>query len=228
MTHGNPDHAENRDVFSDAAHTAWPMAEDDLRASGGIDREHAFLGWWPGDLGRIKGFRRAAEILAESMLTGVDHRDMDTVAYPYLNCWRHYIELQIKYLIARCQALLNKTPQRRGGHNIEQLWSELAPLLSTAYPGEDADNQRAVGQLIKQLAALDPDNQEFRYAYRRDGSPTLANVPHLDIANFHDAMLGVANYLEAVDTAIDHDEELKQEANEYNWQMQQENDQFDW
>ena len=46
--------------------------------------------------------------------------------------------------------------------------------------------------------------------------------------NFHDAMLGVANYLEAVDTAIDHDKELKQEANEYNWQMQQENEQFDW
>lgn len=201
--------------------TAWPASSDDLRASGGVDREHAFLGWWPGDQGRIVGFRRAAEILAESILTGVDYRDMDTVAYPYLACWRHYVELQLKHLIAQCQTFLGKPVQRRGGHKIDQLWSELVPLLAAARPDEEASDRRVVGRLIEQLSALDPDNQEFRYARRRDGTPTLADVPHLDIANFHQAMLGAANYLEAIDTAIDHDEELKQQALEHEWDFRQ-------
>jgi hypothetical protein len=35
-------------------------------------------------------------------------------------------------------------------------------------------------------------------------------------------MLGMANYLEAIDTAIDHDEDLKQQALEHEWEFQQE------
>jgi hypothetical protein len=112
--------------------------------------------------------------------------------------------------------------QRRGGHKIEQLWSELVPLLAAAYPDEEPRDRRVVGQLITQLATLDPDNQEFRYAQRQDGTPTVADVPHLDIVNFHGAMLGMANYLEAIDTAIDHDEDLKQQALEHEWEFQQE------
>lgn len=201
--------------------TPWPGPNDDLRASSGFDKEHAFPGWWPGDQGRIIGFRRAAEILAESILAGSDLRDMDTVAFPYLNCWRHYVELQLKHLIVRCQKLLGKQVQRRGGHKIDQLWSEFAPLITTALPHDEAGDRRAVGKLISQLADLDPDNQEFRYALRRDGTPTLVNVPHLDIANFHRAMLGAANYLEGIDTAIDDAEERKQQALEHEWDLQQ-------
>lgn len=211
-----------RESAGDVESTAWPAPADDLRASGGNAREHAFLRWWPGNRGRTIGFRRAAEILAESMLAGIDHRDMDTVAFPYLNCWRHYIELQLKHLIVRCQTLLGKPVQRRGGHNIEQLWSELAPLLTAAYPDEELLDRRVVGRLITQLTMLDPDNQEFRYAQRRDGTSTLADVPPLDIVNFHDAMLGVANYLEAIDIAIDYDEDVKQHALEYEWERRQE------
>jgi hypothetical protein len=131
-------------------------------------------------------------------------------------CWRHYVELQLKYLIGRCQKLLGKPVQRRGGHKIEQLWSELVPLLAAAYPDEEPRDRRVVGQLITQLATLDPDNQEFRYAQRQDGTPTVADVPHLDIVNFHGAMLGMANYLEAIDTAIE------QQALEHEWEFQQE------
>ena len=208
-------HAGNKEA------SAWPAPGDDLRASGGVDMEHAFLGWWPDDQGRIIGFRRAAEILAETILMGADHRDMDTVVFPYLNCWRHYVELQLKYLIFRCQTLLGNPVQRRGGHKIDQLWSELAPLLAAARLSQEADERRVVARLIAQLSALDPDNQEFRYARRRDGTPTLADIPHLDIANVHQAMLGLANYLEATDTAISYKEELKQQALEYDWDVRQ-------
>jgi len=57
-----------------------------------------------------------------------------------------------------------------------------------------------------------PDNQAFRYDERRDGTPTLDGVKYLDIGLFHEAMLGVANYLEAIDTAVDHDQDLKNDA----------------
>jgi hypothetical protein len=188
----------------------WPAREHDLRASAGIDAQTAFLKWWPAADARIKGFRRAAEILAVAMLTGTNE-DRDTVAFPWLNSWRHYIELQIKQLIAQSRRVLDQPAQRRGGHNIEQLWSELLPLIRAAHPGDSKDELKVVGRLVKQLAALDPDNQEFRYSERTDGTPTLADVHTIDIAEFHQAMVGLASFLEAVEAALDHDEDMKQQ-----------------
>ena len=56
-----------------------------------------------------------------------------------------------------------------------------------------------VGRVIRQLADLDPDGQAFRYAASRDGSDTLASVDQINLVAFHEAMLGVANYLDGTD-----------------------------
>ncbi|MGB9048705.1 MAG: hypothetical protein WCC47_15175 [Pseudonocardiaceae bacterium] len=176
---------------------------------------------WPGSQGRIRGFRRAAEILAHSMLSAADYRDMDTVVFPYLNCWRHYVELQLKCLIGRCQRLLDQQIEPKHGHRLDTLWADLGGLLDVTYPHKEPLDRSVVDRLLTQLAELDPDNQEFRYAERRNGAPTMADVRHLDIDKVHTAMLGLANYLEAIESAIDHEEDIKQEAFEYEWEQRQ-------
>jgi hypothetical protein len=153
---------------------------------------------------------------------GSNVRDVDTLIFPFAACWRHYVELQLKSLIGECQQLLDVPMRARGGHNIEQLWSELRPLLLRAFPREDRTELRTVGRLLAQLAEMDPDSQAFRYAERRDGTPTLAGVDHLDIAEFHGALLGVAHYLEALDSALDHAKDLKSQALEYEWEVRSE------
>ena len=45
---------------------------------------------------------------------------------------------------------------------------------------------------------------------------------HLDIAEFHKAMLGVAHFFEAVDTMIDHEQDQKNEYQQYLREQQQE------
>jgi hypothetical protein len=100
------------------------------------------------------------------------------VIFPFAACWRHYVELQLKSLIEQCQKLLDQTAKRRGGHNIEQLWSEMRPLLVQLHP------------------------QEERLA-----------------------MLGVVNWFEDVDTQLDHDEDSKIQALEYEWEIRQEYEQ---
>lgn len=214
--------------FEDMELRDWPRQGLNLRAHSSDNRIYAFLAWQQGrDIqGRIIGYRRAAEILATTMLTdGLTIRDLDTIIFPFAACWRHYVELQLKSLITQCRQLLDLPVQRRGGHNIEQLWSELRSLLMQAYPLEEKEEKRAfniVERLLKQFAEMDPDSQEFRYAERKDGTPTLNHIHHLDIQYFHEAMLAVANYLEAIDEAIDHKKDLKNEALQDEWEMQQE------
>jgi hypothetical protein len=151
-----------------------------------------------------------------------------SVIFPFAVCWRHYVELQLKSLITQCQQLLDLPVRRRGGHNIEQLWSELRPLLAQAYPGEGKSDLSTVGYLLKQFAQMDPDSQDFRYAERIDGTPTLADIDHLDIRDFHEAMLAVANYFEAIDSEINRDQDLKNEAFRYEWEARQEYEQEMW
>lgn len=136
--------------------------------------------------------------------------------------WRHYVELQLKALVGDLERFLDEPMRRRGGHDIQQLWSELRPLLVRAYPAEERKDRSIVGRVLRQLAELDPDNQAFRYDERRDGTPTLDGVKYLDIELFHEAMLGVANYLEAIETAVDHDQDLKNAALQMAWEVQQE------
>lgn len=155
--------------FEDMELHAWPRKDLNLRARSSDSHVYTFLAWQQGkDLqGRIMGYRRAAEILATAMLADSRNiRDLDTVIFPFVACWRHYVELQLKSLITQCQELLGLPITRRGGHNIEQLWSELRSLLVQAYPGEEKRDLSIVGRLLKQFAQMDPDNQDFRYAER--------------------------------------------------------------
>lgn len=196
----------------------WPSADHDLRRPSADNRAYAFLTWQQnqglGLRGRIVGFRRAAEILAEELLARGTTRDLDTVIYPFATCWRHYVEIQLKSLIAAAQRFLGESLVPRGGHNIGQLWSEFKPLLLRVSPGGQADITQAE-RILKQLAELDPDSQHFRYAERRDREPTLEGVNHLDIADFHQAMLGVAHFLEAIDTMIEVEQDRKDEMASY-------------
>ncbi len=95
----------------------------------------------------------------------------------------------------------------RGGHNLEQLWTEFEEVLCRAYGApQDRDKRdlREGRRIVLQLSRLDPTNEDFRYAVRRSGGPSLPDVDRLDVREFHAAMLAVANFLEAVDSQPDH------------------------
>ena len=137
------------------------------------------------------GFRRAAEILQAAMLAQHSVRDLDTVIFPYAACWRHHVELQLKSLLAQLRALSDLPVEGRHHHQIDQLWQEARKLMAEHFPGQKAD-LAAAGKVIIQLARMDPDGQEFRYAAKRDGSRTLPGIDRINLVAFHEAMIGVA------------------------------------
>lgn len=77
--------------------------------------------------------------------------------FPYLNCWRHYVELRLKYLIGRCQRLLDQPSEPKHGHRLDTLWADLGGLLDVAYPHEEPLDRRVVDRLLTQCAAQDAE-----------------------------------------------------------------------
>jgi hypothetical protein len=74
--------------------------------------------------------------------------------------------------------------------------------LSTNFPNESTADLKSVGRVLRQLSNMDPDGQEFRYASRQGGSDTLPHADRMNLLAFQKAMLGVANYLDAVDRSV--------------------------
>jgi hypothetical protein len=191
---------DRAELASAAVGLPWPSVSTDLRALGENWQHHALLGWQRGrSHGPIYGYREAAEVLAERMAAST--YGLDSLVYPFVQCWRHHIELALKDLLNDLLHLDGRPGVNRRHHKISNLWQEVRPLIVASHGG-DADLVH-VDRVLDQLAGMDPDGQEFRYHVRQDGTPTLPGVDRLDVANFHEAMLGVSDYLIAVSTATD-------------------------
>lgn len=194
----------------------WPSKQHSLHARPRDYWRFSDIGWQRkmGLQGRIYGFRRAAELLYEGMCGGQSIRDLDTVIFPYATCWRHYIELQLKSLLAQLRALSDLPPENRHHHRIGQLWQEVRNHFTKVY-SEDNAEVTAVNRVISQLANLDPDGQAFRYAELRNGDATLPHTDQINLTAFHEAMIGVANYLDAVEAGLTEDLATKREIDAY-------------
>jgi hypothetical protein len=158
--------------------------------------------------------RRAAEILYNALLADPSIRDLDTVIFPYAQCWRHHVELQLKSLLAQLRALSDLPTEARHHHRIDQLWQETRKLILEHFPDDNTD-LAVVGKVIKQLSRLDPVGEAFRYATSRDGRMTLPDVDRINLVAFHEALVGVANYLDAVDTGTGEYLSTKREIDAY-------------
>jgi hypothetical protein len=148
------------------------------------------------------------------MLAQQSIRDLDTVVFPYAACWRHHVELQLKSLLAELRALSDLPLERRHHHRIDHLWQEARKLLVKLSPDEKK-TLASVGKTISQLANLDPDGQAFRYAVNRDGKPTLVGVDRINLVAFHEAIVAVANFLDAADTGVGEHLSAKREMESY-------------
>lgn len=180
----------------------WPSTDADLL---GGDNDWWLVACmdWPRDrwLGYGGGYWKGAEVIAAHVASA--GRDQDYLVYPFLMCWRHYIELQLKVLIGLMRTYRREPMELPKNHVIDHLWRVARPLLSEAFPDDDEkkdlDNAERV---LMQLHSFDPTSEHFRYPARKDGTETLATLDRIHIRRFHETMDGVAHILDGADTAI--------------------------
>jgi hypothetical protein len=125
-----------------------------------------------------------------------------------------HVELQLKSLLAQLRALSDLPSENRHHHRIDQLWQETRKLLLKHFPGDSTD-LATVGKVIEQLSGLDPVGEAFCYDTSRDGRMTLADVDRINLLALHEAMVGVANYLDAADTGTNEYLSSKREIDTY-------------
>ena len=147
------------------------------------------------------GYKKAADLL-------VDHTSHDDVAkatlvYPILFNYRHFIELQLKFLIwtygraAGIEATWDK-------HKLEPLWNDVVKVLDSFGIWENNAADRAVGRLVRDFAKVDPRSMAFRYSVGTDGNPMSVELQQLDLLVLRDVMNGLEGWFSGADGYLDH------------------------
>lgn len=194
---------------------AWPSSKDSLLTPPDDYWTLADLAWQRKDLtGRLMGYRRAADVLYESMTESTSTGDRDTVTYPYGMIWRHWLELQLKSLLIDLRAMTGTPTPKKAHHRIDTLWAEVRGLMAQVLGSED-DAAADVHRVIAELATIDPDGQGFRYDADTRGTPTLTVAGQLNLREFHKAMSGIANYLAGSVDMLDAHRQTAAEMAEY-------------
>jgi hypothetical protein len=144
------------------------------------------------------GYQKAATRLYEHI--AATHSDQDTLIYPFVFNWRMCVELRLKELIDLGRFLTDKPRDVKHSHSLDVLWAETRALLDQVEPNECFN---AVGDVVEQLSALDPDSQRTRYPiHKKAGDSFPAGTPNLHLENFQSVMLKLATFLDAASSHL--------------------------
>jgi hypothetical protein len=188
--------------FVDLGDLPWPIDNDDLLNEGQDWRMVAHLDqWYPWHEGWITyaaGYRQAAQLIIDYIAT--EHILQELLIWPFVNNWRHCVELQLKSLILLLRDLLREEPPFLNifsTHSIQKLWSEFRGLAQEIELGPSSADLDKVEKVLLQFEKLDPTSQAFRYPISKDGKPSLPDyLRRLDFRQFHETMERIANFLE--------------------------------
>lgn len=175
----------------------WPCHGDDpfapsLEYSSVTIPEHE----WIRPFMIVKGYEEAAGHLVDKALE--TRHERESLIFPILFLYRHYIEIQLKYFISTYGRHANIEPNWTT-HDLVVLWREFEKILDV-FQADDVSTESIVRRIVAQFAKMDPQSFSYRYPCDRDGNlvPIRNNV--LDLKTLKDVMNGVVGYFEGCDS----------------------------
>lgn len=108
--------------------------------------------------------------------------------HPMLFCFRHFVELSLKAMIAIYCKLLGQESRIKieKEHGPMRLWNEARRLMDEAVPntGTGDETNRTVERCLNELNQVDKDSQLFRYPTNKDGQSIEDRLPLVDLGQF--------------------------------------------
>jgi hypothetical protein len=125
--------------------------------------------------------------------------------YPILFCYRHGLELAIKWNIDRYGRYASIPKEEDyAHHNLWQLGQACRKVILEVGSDGETDALLAVEQVVKDFHDLDKGSFSFRYSTDKQGAVIqLPNAP-FDLTNIKDVMEAVNNLFTGADGQLDY------------------------
>lgn len=176
----------------------------------GEGREGFIADWYDRftDATMAESFKEAAEVLA------ANRREMsprgDTAFWPVAYLHRHAHELILKTLLPKAvdlaeESLSNRAKKLLLDHDLNALWRRTRYCVCKIWTDGDEEALSGVDTTIKDLHAIDPRGDAFRYSTSLDGSPHLQELPFsVSIDHFCNEASASFDYLNGVLMGVEH------------------------
>lgn len=163
---------------------------------------NACLDWYhdPTEL-YIVGYKEAGD----SLVNTVADRSgtADSLIFPIVFLYRHYIELRLKSLLHDGLRLLDREYKQKSEHQLSKLWPKVRDILVELWPDENKGDLAALDSLINQFEQVDPRSTTFRYPKDFDGNNSLQmKYPRVNLRNLKEVVGSMAIILEGSVGAI--------------------------
>ena len=168
-----------------------------------------------GDYRRRKGFRSAAVLLLEEAAAADLWNDRDPLVWPALYSFRHYVELELKYLMREFPELGLGVPPAT--HRLRRLWLPVEEGFARCFGNEDREPFDVLERAIAMFEALDPAGDGFRYATTRRGESSMIEDVYLDPQTLLRLIREVDEVLGAAGMAFQAEAEVIQEMLDYGY-----------
>ncbi|MFA5293863.1 MAG: hypothetical protein WC496_12645 [Phycisphaerae bacterium] len=147
-----------------------------------------------------EGYKRAANILVEYVKT--NRIDLDVLVYPIIYLYRHHLELCLKSIISNGRKLLDRSGEFQKIHKLNDLWREARIILEKVYKGDPTDELDEIEKVFDQFCSREPTGVDSRYPTYKDGNKTLPGLTHINIGEFSEIIMKVANFLDGANMGI--------------------------
>jgi hypothetical protein len=166
------------------------------------------------------GYKRAADLLIDQLRKNNSVlQQIDTLVYPIMFLYRHYLELRLKQLYLNYSQYFDKSHRLPVTHKLETLWQQVKPLLLQAVKEDrgsiSEDDKKAIAQietLIMHFAVMDENSMSFRYPVDRENNPLLPGVKQLNIASIQKQLHAISSMLDGASFQLDVWEQIRAES----------------
>ena len=153
-----------------------------------------------------KAFKKAADLLVAHTEENVHERD--NLVWPIVFCYRQYIELALKDVIAEYGHRINSQAisPNWNTHNLKELWTFYKKIANSSMCDVTADELPeivSVEACIEELAGIDEGSYTFRYPTDKKGQQINLPFNSIDLYHLRDVMEGIHCFLDANESALD-------------------------
>ena len=146
------------------------------------------------------GYKTAGDLMVKA--AGHDKLARDTLVFPIIFNYRHYLEISLKYLLATYGPTVGVEPNWHS-HNLATLWGSVLEMLDMYGTTDPDEADPIVGGIILEFAKIDPASYAYRYPVDKQGKLLPVAQSDLHLPTLADVMNAVSGYLDGCDAYLD-------------------------
>ena len=141
-----------------------------------------------------EGYAKAAELA----VSNVEPFERNSIVYPVVFCYRHAVELYLKYARRIARSLFSISPNsKKVDHDLWKIWLELRPLIERSWPNDPDQDLNATEAMIKEFHTVDQNAQKYRFPISRKGDRHFPSNESIDLVTFCRSGRKIINFLAA-------------------------------